>query len=229
MKALLLAAGLGTRLHPITNDIPKCLVEVRGQTMLNFWLTKLEKAGLKEVIVNTHYFAEMVSKEIEKLPGDLQVHIKHEEILLGTAGTLIENVTQLMDSDVVVIHCDNYSLVDLGEMFEFHRNRPNDIHLTMGVFKTNNVSGSGMVDFDSANRLLEFVEKPLSSDLEWANAAIYIFDKKLLCQIRQESLDAVDIAKDLVPLLLSQIHVYKINELHVDMGTTAALQQLNSS
>ena len=228
MKALLLAAGLGTRLHPITIGIPKCLVEVRGQTMLNFWLNKLEHSGLKEVFVNTHHYAEMVSDEIEKFTGNMHVHIKYEEILLGTAGTLIKNTNHIGDSDAVVIHCDNYSLIDLVELFQFHRNRPIDIHVTMGVFKTKNVSGSGMVKFDTDNKLLDFIEKPLTSNLEWANAAIYIFDKAVLSQIIQEYSNVFDIASDLIPKLLNQIQVYRINELHVDMGTVDALHQLNS-
>jgi mannose-1-phosphate guanylyltransferase len=196
--------------------------------MLSFWLNKLERSGLKEVFVNTHHYAELVSNEIEKFSGNMQVHVKYEEILLGTAGTLIKNANDISDSDALVIHCDNYSLIDLVEMFQFHRNRPLEIHVTMGVFKTKNVSGSGMVDFDADNRLLEFIEKPLTSNLEWANAAVYIFDKEVLSQVSQEYLNAFDIAKDLIPRLLNQIQVYRINQLHMDMGTVDALHQLNS-
>jgi mannose-1-phosphate guanylyltransferase len=197
--------------------------------MLSFWLNKLELSGLKEVYVNTHHYAEMVSDEIEKFSGDMQVHVKYEEILLGTAGTLIKNVNYISDSDAVVIHCDNYSLIDLAEMFQFHRIRPIDIHITMAVFKTKNVSGSGMVNFDADNRLLEFIEKPLTSNLEWANAAIYIFDKEVLSQISQEDINVFDIAKDLIPGLLNQIQVYRVNQMHVDMGTVDVLHQLNSN
>lgn len=196
--------------------------------MLSFWLNKLECSGLKEVFVNTHHYAEMVSGEIEKFSGNMQVHVRYEEILLGTAGTVIKNANDLSDSDALVIHCDNYSLIDLVEMFQFHRNRPIDIHVTMGVFKTKNVSGSGMVNFDADNRLLEFIEKPVTSNLEWANAAVYIFDKEVLSQASQEYLNAFDIAKDLIPRLLNQIQVYRINQLHMDMGTVEALNQLNS-
>jgi NDP-sugar pyrophosphorylase family protein len=85
-----------------------------------------------------------------------------------------------------------------------------------------------MVNFDADNRLLEFIEKPVTSNLEWANAAVYIFDKEVLSQASQEYFNAFDIAKDLIPRLLNQIQVYTINQLHMDMGTVDALNQLNS-
>ena len=91
-KALLLAAGLGTRLGNITTKVPKCLVKVQGKTMLDYWLDKLEAAGCEEVLVNTHYKAEMVENHIShRKKCNMKVTTKFENQLLGTGGTLLAN------------------------------------------------------------------------------------------------------------------------------------------
>src|SRR5277367_6659976 len=89
MKAMILAAGLGTRLRPLTNDRPKALVEVAGQTLLEITLRRLNECGVREVIVNVHHFAEMVVEYLEKHKNfGMRVEISREDILLDTGGGL---------------------------------------------------------------------------------------------------------------------------------------------
>lgn len=91
-RALLLSAGLGTRLRPITLHTPKCLVPIGGEALLGRWLRKLEMAGCDSVLVNTHYLAEQVEAFLKSWQSStMTVQTVHEPELLGTAGTLITN------------------------------------------------------------------------------------------------------------------------------------------
>ena len=100
IKALLLAAGYGTRLRPLTLNVPKCLVEINGEPLLSNWLYKLENLGCEEVLINTHYLSEKVVEFLEKFNSQkLKINISHEKEILGTAGTLIEH----LDLDILKI------------------------------------------------------------------------------------------------------------------------------
>src|SRR5580698_735322 len=89
MKAMILAAGLGTRLRPLTNDRPKALVEVAGRTLLDITLSRLRTFGVREVTINVHYFADMVVDYLKKNDNfGMRIEISREEILLDTGGGL---------------------------------------------------------------------------------------------------------------------------------------------
>jgi len=226
MKALLLAAGFGTRLLPITEKIPKCLVKVNEISMLEFWLRKLERIEVSKVVVNTHHFSELVSNEINVINVTRKVQIVHEEELLGTAGTLLANLEPTFDSDLLVVHCDNYSEIDLDDFIRMHSQRNSECVITMAIFKTNNVQMSGMVETDETNTICNFIEKPMYSELTMANAAIYIFDKQALKEIRKKYVDALDIARDILPNFIGRIQAYSITGFHMDMGTTENLAMI---
>ncbi|MBT6543216.1 MAG: NTP transferase domain-containing protein, partial [Rhodobacteraceae bacterium] len=113
MRALLLAAGLGTRLRPLTNTTPKCLVPIKGQPLLGIWLERLTQAGIGQFLVNTHYLAEQVEVFIQASPYRDQVTLVNELELHGTAGTLIANLDFFQGEDGLLIHADNYCLADI--------------------------------------------------------------------------------------------------------------------
>lgn len=92
MKAILLAAGFGTRLRPLTNAIPKCLVPIKGKPLLQIWIERLTGSGIGPFLINTHYLAEQVNALIGSSPFKDKVTLVHENKLLGTAGTLIDNL-----------------------------------------------------------------------------------------------------------------------------------------
>jgi len=114
VKALLLAAGYGTRLKPITDETPKCLIEIGGLTMLGRWIKKLEEISCTEAIVNTHYLANKVSNFLSSYGGlSFPVIQRYENELLGTAGTLLANKEFFRDSTVIMVHVDHISDVSL--------------------------------------------------------------------------------------------------------------------
>lgn len=228
MKAILLAAGFGTRLFPITEKLPKCLISIKGSTMLEFWIKKLQLKDISQIVVNTHHFAAEVENEIGKFQYRNKVEISHEKKLLGTAGTLIANVNLNFNTDVLVIHCDNFSEIDLQDFLRAHRNRHNDCLITMAIFKTNNVQMSGMIKTDVNGVVNEFVEKPLESDLTMANAAVYLFDKSAIAEILECYSKAIDISVDILPNFIGRIQTYSIEGFHMDMGTIENLQYIRN-
>src|ERR1700758_566247 len=88
MKAMVLAAGLGTRLRPLTNDRPKALVEINGRTLLEITLERLRRAGVTAIIVNAHHFADRVSEYLQSHHFGIRVEISREDVLLDTGGGL---------------------------------------------------------------------------------------------------------------------------------------------
>src|SRR5882724_10501071 len=91
MKAFLLAGGHGTRLKPLTDSTPKCLLPICGIPMLQIWFDLCQRYGIDEVLINLHSHAEVVRRFIQKNKKDLKVYLFEEETLLGSAGTLLAN------------------------------------------------------------------------------------------------------------------------------------------
>ena len=122
MKAMVLAAGLGTRLRPLTNDRPKALVELSGRPLLEIALTRLKSFGIQEVIVNVHHFADMVVEYLRVYDNfGMQIEISREDLLLDTGGGLKKAAWFLGDSDPFIVHnVDILSTLDLHQLVRFH-------------------------------------------------------------------------------------------------------------
>ena len=117
MKAFLLAAGHGTRLRPITNTIPKCLVPIRGIPLLSIWLELCRKFGIHEVLINVHAHAALVSDFLRENANGIRAQVVEEEELLGSAGTLRHNRGWIEEEELFwVFYADVLCQPDLGEM-----------------------------------------------------------------------------------------------------------------
>src|ERR1700737_2478733 len=124
MKAFLLAAGYGTRLRPLTDRVPKCLLPIRGVPLLEIWLELLANYGINEVLVNTHSYPGAVKKYVEENSAGLTIRVSEEETLLGSAGTLRENREWVAsDSAFWVFYADVLTNANLAHMLEFHNQR----------------------------------------------------------------------------------------------------------
>src|SRR6202035_2027765 len=121
---LLLAGGAGTRLRPLTDTIPKCLVTVAGRPLLDWWHDAFLRAGITEVRINLHAHADRVRRHVEDLNASSTVSstCMQEPVLLGTAGTVERNLAWLeRGEDFLVVYCDNFSTVDLFAFSNAHR------------------------------------------------------------------------------------------------------------
>jgi len=128
MKAMILAAGRGTRLRPLTNDRPKALVEVAGRTLLEITIARLRAFGVSEVIVNVHHFADMVVDYLAKNNNfGVRIEISREDVLLDTGGGLRKAAWFFLDNsrdDPFILHnVDVISTIDLNSMMQFHKER----------------------------------------------------------------------------------------------------------
>ena len=108
MRAVLLAAGLGTRLRPLTDRIPKCLVPIKGKPLLDIWCESLLSSGVERILINLHYMHEVVESHIQGSGYKTHVQTVFEPVLLGTAGTLVANNEFFKGDDGILVHADNY-------------------------------------------------------------------------------------------------------------------------
>ncbi len=222
-KALLLAAGLGTRLRPITNTLPKCLVEIGNKPILEIWLDKLNQAGCQEVLINTHYLANKIKKFLQfKKYKNMRIHTTYEPKLLGTAGTLIQNANFFSkENNNLLIHADNFTNADLKKFHEFHMNFtiPSENLITMMTFRSNNPEKCGIVEIDKNGQVKKFYEKDSNFHGNIANAAIYFFKYDLIEILLKNKTKFTDFSLDVIPLLIGKIKTYHINEELIDIGT----------
>ncbi|HXJ25813.1 MAG TPA: nucleotidyltransferase family protein, partial [Streptosporangiaceae bacterium] len=122
MKAFLLAAGLGTRLRPMTDHTPKCMLEIGGRPLLDLWLAELDRAGVTEVLVNLHHLAGMVRAHLAARSGPPAVRLFEEPELLGSAGTLAANRDWVHGEEFfLAANADNLTDFDLRLLVEEHR------------------------------------------------------------------------------------------------------------
>ena len=121
MKAILLAGGVGSRLRPITATIPKCLVPIHGQPLLDIWLEQLTAHGIGPFLVNTHYLPKQVEHFVEQSLYRDSVTLAHETQLLGTAGTEWANREWIGDEPFKLVHADNNCLCDFLAFVELSR------------------------------------------------------------------------------------------------------------
>lgn len=227
MNAILLAAGFGTRLRPITNNMPKCLVQIRGQVLLDIWLQNLMKAGVESFLINTHYLPVQVETYINQSVYKDKVMLIHEQQLLGTAGTLIANLDFFKGQDGLLIHADNYCLADFKVFFETHLKRPPQCVMTMMTFRADDPSACGIVELNDKGVVVAFHEKVTLPPGNIANGAVYLLSAEFLEQMARELMCVNDFSTEVLPRFIGRIYTYETKEIFMDIGTPQAYELAN--
>jgi D,D-heptose 1,7-bisphosphate phosphatase len=225
VKALILAAGLGTRLRPLTDTVPKCLVPVGGRPLLDVWVERLEDAGIREARVNTHTHADLVRDHVLRvnLRGRLRLAESHEPRLLGSAGTVTAAADLARDADhVVIIYADNFSDVDLRGLVAFHQSHGDPF--TMLLFRAADPRSCGIVEADDAGRIVSFVEKPREPKGNLANAGVYVVTADAYREIA--SMGAFDLGFEVLPRYVGRMRGWVWDGYHVDVGSARALERV---
>jgi len=228
MKALLLAAGFGTRLKPLTNHIPKCMVFIKNKPLLDFWIENLINSGIKSIKINTHYLSNIVFEHIEKSKYKNQIELIHENKLLGTGGTLINNIEFFEGEDGFLIHADNYCLDDMNLLIEAHKERPSSCLITILVFETENPSSCGIVEINSLGVVTSFFEKVNNPPGNLANGAIYLLSREAIDIIKNDFSDKSDFVTEILVHFIGKIFTYKTYKTFIDIGTPEAYFKANS-
>ena len=227
MRALLLAAGLGTRLRPLTDSIPKCLLPIHGTPLLGIWLEMLTEAGVGPLLVNLHYLPEQVRDYVASSRFRNNVVLVHEEQLLGTGGTIMVNRDFLDDGPFMVIHADNYSRFDVRGFIERHHARPPECEITMMTFTTDTPHSCGIVELDDRGVVVGFHEKVAHPPGNLANGAVYIVEQTVADFIAGLHSRWVDISTEVLPCFLGRIATFHNGDIHIDIGTPEAYRQAN--
>lgn len=223
-KALLLAGGLGTRLRPLTETVPKCLVPIAGKPLLDYWLDALEAAGIDEVRINTHHLRDAVLAHLEtaRARRGLTLSESWEPVLLGSAGTVHANRGWMDDADdALIVYADNLSTIDLGALLAFHRGHGGP--MTMALFRAPVPSACGIATLDASGLVTDFTEKPEQPASDLANAGIYAVTAA--CWREIADMDAFDFGFDVLPRFVGRMRGWEIDGYLRDIGTFAALEQ----
>ncbi len=223
MRALLLAAGLGTRLRPLTLSVPKCLVPINGTPLLDIWLDLLFEGGIERVLVNTGYLAEQVRAHVAASRWRSRVDLVHEDELLGTGGTVLANRAWLGGQPFLLAHADNLTRFDLAAFVERHRIRPAGVVLTMMTFRTDDPKSCGIVETDTEGRVIAFHEKVADPPGDRANAAVYIAEPELLEFLSGLDKPVIDLSTEVLPAFLGRMITFANTGYHRDIGTPEAL------
>ena len=219
MRALLLAAGLGTRLRPITDTTPKCLVPIHGAALLAIWLQRLAQAGIGPFLVNTHYLSGQVEAFVQASPYRKDISLVHERDLLGTAGTLVANLDFFAGGDGLLIHADNYCLADFSAFLQAHHSRPPECLMTMMTFRTDAPSSCGIIELDMRGVVVGFHEKVVNPPSNLANGAVYILSAELLRRLGSDLRGVTDFSTEVLSLLVGKIYSYDAAATFLDIGT----------
>ena len=223
IKALLLAAGLGTRLRPLTDSVPKCLIPIAGRPLLDIWIERLVECGIREARINTHALAETVRAHIAQINAENRLRLveAHEPVLLGSAGTITANADLADDADeVVIIYADNFSDIDLRPLIAFHREHTDP--LTMVLFRAPNPSACGIAELDKEGRIISFVEKPKVPASNLANAGLYVIDAAAYREIAETK--AFDLGFEVLPRFVGRMRGWTWGGYYLDIGTHESLK-----
>ena len=225
MRALLLAAGYGTRLRPITDTIPKCLVPVQGRPLLDYWLNLLfARDEIERILVNTHYRAEAVNAHLAASRWRDRVDTVHEPVLLGTGGTILANASYFGESPFLVAHADNLTDFDLDALISAHQHRPAGVEMTMLSFRTDTPQTCGILELDREGVVQAFHEKVSDPPGNLANGAVYILDQSVVRSIASFGRLVVDLSTEVIPPLVGSILAVELARYHRDIGTLASLE-----
>lgn len=217
MKAFLLAAGLGTRLRPYTDTMPKCLVPFSGQPLLEIWLELLGRHGVTSVLVNTHYLPEQVREFAAGWRGVARLELVHEPELLGSAGTLARNWDFARgEESVLVCNADNLTDIDVTALSAFHAGHTGAISLAL--FRPANPEECGVVELGPGGRIVSFEEKPARPRSPLANGGIYLM-RTAAIEPRLPAPPPVDIGRHLLPACLDSMYGWEWPGLLIDIGS----------
>jgi len=223
MKAFLLAAGKGTRLRPITDTTPKCLVPIQGRPLLGWWLELLRSHGVQQILINLHHLPEQVLRYVHTAGfDDLDVRFSDEPELLGSAGTLRAN-RHFVDpgEPFFVCYADTLTNADLGALLRSHLRA--GLPATVAVFRTDKPEQCGIVEVSAEGVVVAFEEKPRKPRSNLANAGILVLEPAVLDLIPEKV--PADISYDLLPRLIGKMSAFVIEDFLMDVGTPDNYEQ----
>ena len=227
-KAMVMSAGIGSRLDPLTKSVPKPLVPICNKPVMDIVLENLKAIGVKDVVANTFYLAEQIVAKYIK--NDLGINFNYitEETLSGTAGGVKKCQFFFEDGeDFFVLSADGVTNADLMKGMEIHKKSGAIATIGVKPVKEEDIPNFGVVVTDSNGFITEFQEKPAIKDAKsnLINTGIYIFNYKIFDYIPTG--EYYDFARNVFPKLLNdkQINVFPVDEYWSDIGSLEQYKQ----
>lgn len=229
---MVMAAGVGSRLDPLTQKIPKPLVPVLNKPVMDILLQKLKDYGVEKVIANTHYLAEQIQNRYSKnSPIDIHFDYIHEETLSGTAGG-VKKCEFFFDDveDFIVVSADGLHDADFDKIVKSHKESGCIATMAISAVDHAEVCHFGVVVPTKEHYVSEFQEKPSIEEAKsnYINTGIYVFNKRIFDFIPKS--EKYDFAKNVFPSLLKageKINTYRIYSYWSDIGTIDQYIQSN--
>lgn len=230
MQAIIVAGGRGERLKPITDNIPKPMVEVQGKTILGHTIDLLRNNGVTDLILALCYLPDVIIDHFgngEKFGVNIQYTLEDPQCPLGTAGAIRES-QKFITNDFIVTYADILRKLDVSEMIKQHK-RMNSL-ATINVYKRYGKDPKSMVLFDSTNMINAFKERPSVEEIGekyvWSNGSFYIFNRNVFEYIENDG--PIDFGKNVFPAMISngeKVYAYKTEDYFIDIGTLAKLEE----
>ena len=229
VNAMVLAAGLGTRLGVVGRETPKVLIDIGGAPLLARHFSYLEVEGFDRVVINAHHLAPRIQSFVEAYDGPLEVICVLEEELLGTAGGVRNALDLLEPSPFLVLYGDVLLRESTQAMVEFHRER--EAVATLAVHDADSAEGKGVVHVDASGRVTTFAEKKRRSvGPALINSGVYIIESDIVAAL--EPGEVSDFGMDVFPAALSEgwpLFAYRLRCPVIDIGTTEGLALARSA
>jgi mannose-1-phosphate guanylyltransferase/phosphomannomutase len=229
MKGMILAAGEGKRLRPLTNHLPKPMLPLADRPLLEHIIVHLSKCGITDLAINLHHLPAAVMDYF----GDgsrwgVSLRYSVEEHLLGSAGG-VKRLQPFFDEPFLVYYGDVFTLADLRPMIALHRN--SGAVATMGLYRVPDPWNRGVVELDDSQTIKKFVEKPPRDEVfsDLANAGIYVLEPDVLDRIPEEQV--WDFGHNVFPAMLADgvcVAGYVIEDLVIDIGLPEKYRQADA-
>lgn len=221
MKAVVLAAGKGTRLRPLTDTTPKPLLELGGQPILETIIRQLVHYGYDDIIVTSHWLSARVEEYLpqlaKKLPAQIRLRHEPQTELMGTAGGLSSIPNLADDGAFLVMNGDLISTMDFRAIMEFHRNASPNPALTIGRYNAKQHIKLGILETDANGNLTQYLEKP---ELPFpVSMGVYIYAPETLALVPPQGwLDLPELAMQLIGRG-ERVATFPFDGFWLDVGT----------
>jgi len=227
MKAIIIAGGRGERLKPITNTVPKPMLEIDGKPILLHIVRHLKENGIKDFIIALCFLPEIITKffgDGSKFGVNIKYTYENPEKPLGTAGS-ITLAKSLINKTFIVTYADILRKLDIKQMITFHKS--NQAFATLNIYKRPSQDAKSQI-LTKNNKIIQFIERPSESDLKkkflWTNGSFYIFEPEIFKHIPDNK--RVDFGFDIFPKLSleKKVFAYKTTDYFVDIGSLEKLE-----
>ena len=223
MKAVIVAGGIGERLRPTTNNIPKPMVDVRGKPILLHIINLFKKYGITDFIIALCFLPDVITDffgDGTKFGVKIRYTYENPKRPLGTAGA-ISLSQKFINNTFIVTYADILRELDIKKMIDFHKK--SKTFATLNVYKRDSKDAKSIVIMDKRKKIVQFIERPNHSDLSkkyiWVNGSFYILEPEIFEWIPRDKKS--DFGSDIFPKLLAfkkSLYAYPTTGYFVDIG-----------